>query len=212
MRTSTSSWPRRSASASRSIATIFPCMIVKLNTTRGRPPGAHTAPAAPMISAGCAALARPEKVSATADTFSQPGRRRLVSNPHHRLVGHWLWRVATRACDRCTAEGARRGCVMQRRPSHRRTRTRGYEGDMTMNKAKMIGYWMTTALRSRFVGASTAKPHPRSPIFSKEVVAGFRRRNGRSVFEVKSRAAGTSELAAVLGHGSDFGLRAAASW
>ena len=35
--------------------TIFPCVIVKPNTTRGRPPGGHTAPAAPLMSAVCAA-------------------------------------------------------------------------------------------------------------------------------------------------------------
>jgi hypothetical protein len=32
--------------AKDSISTIFPFVIVKPNTTRGRPPGAHTAPAA----------------------------------------------------------------------------------------------------------------------------------------------------------------------
>ena len=42
------------------------CAIVKPKTTRGCPPGAHTAPAAPLMSAGCAARARPAKVLATA--------------------------------------------------------------------------------------------------------------------------------------------------
>jgi hypothetical protein len=61
-----SSWRRRAGSATKSTLTIFPRVIVNLNTTRGRPPGAHTSPAAPFTSAGCAARARPEKVSATA--------------------------------------------------------------------------------------------------------------------------------------------------
>ena len=43
----------------------FPRVMVKPNTTRGRPPGAQTAPTAPFTSAGCARRARPEKVPAT---------------------------------------------------------------------------------------------------------------------------------------------------
>jgi len=35
--------------------------MVKLKATRGRPPGAQTAPGAPFMSAGCANQARPEK-------------------------------------------------------------------------------------------------------------------------------------------------------
>ena len=53
-------------SASNSISAIFLPLIVNLNTTRGCPPGAHTAPTAASTSASRAALARPEKVSATA--------------------------------------------------------------------------------------------------------------------------------------------------
>ena len=41
-----SSWPRRSGSATRLISTIVRRVIVKVKTTRGRPPGAQTAPAA----------------------------------------------------------------------------------------------------------------------------------------------------------------------
>jgi len=48
------------------MATIFPRVIVKLKTTRGRPPGAHMAPAAPFTIAGCAAWARPTSCPATA--------------------------------------------------------------------------------------------------------------------------------------------------
>src|SRR4029453_7541952 len=48
------------------MATIRPSTMVKPNTTRGRPPGAHTAPAAPSTRAGRARTARPEKLPATA--------------------------------------------------------------------------------------------------------------------------------------------------
>src|SRR5262249_14425840 len=48
------------------MATIFPPSIVKPKTMRGRPPCGHTAPAAPSMSAGRAARARPENVLATA--------------------------------------------------------------------------------------------------------------------------------------------------
>jgi hypothetical protein len=41
-------------------------VTVKPNTTRGRPPGTHTAPTAPSMSTGWANRARPEKVPATA--------------------------------------------------------------------------------------------------------------------------------------------------
>src|SRR5438445_1229810 len=61
-----SSCRSRSGSASKSIATIFPPAVVNRNTTRGRSPAIHTSPAAPFTSAGCAAWARPLKVSATA--------------------------------------------------------------------------------------------------------------------------------------------------
>src|SRR5207249_6805905 len=53
-------------SAMRSMATILPPAIVKPNIICGLPPGAHTSPGNPLTSAGCAARARPEKVSATA--------------------------------------------------------------------------------------------------------------------------------------------------
>jgi hypothetical protein len=56
----------RSGSATRSITTTSPRVIVKPNTARGCPPGAHAAPAAPFTSAGRANRARPAKVSATA--------------------------------------------------------------------------------------------------------------------------------------------------
>jgi predicted enzyme related to lactoylglutathione lyase len=56
----------RSGSAIISIVAILPPVIVKANTTRDWPPCAHTAPAAPSMSAGRAAAARPENVPATA--------------------------------------------------------------------------------------------------------------------------------------------------
>src|SRR5215216_183922 len=65
-RTARSSWRRRAGSASMAISTIFPRATLRPNTTRGCPPGAHTAPTAPSTSAGRANRARPEKVSATA--------------------------------------------------------------------------------------------------------------------------------------------------
>jgi len=55
-----------SGSARSSISTILPASIVKTKTTRGLPPGAHTAPANPSTRASLAARARPKKVSATA--------------------------------------------------------------------------------------------------------------------------------------------------
>src|SRR2546427_482911 len=58
-KTTKSSWPRRTWSAIRSMATIFPRVIVKPNTTRGRPPGAHTSPTAPSTSAARAARGAP---------------------------------------------------------------------------------------------------------------------------------------------------------
>ena len=72
---------------------IFPRVIVKLNTTRGRPPGAHTAPAAPFTSAGCANRARPLKVSATARrTVDLPRRAHFhvcaVGSEHDVWVEH----------------------------------------------------------------------------------------------------------------------------
>src|SRR6476469_8260207 len=56
---------RRSGSATRSMATTFPPATVKPNTTRGRPPRAHTAPTTPSTSASLAARALPENVAAT---------------------------------------------------------------------------------------------------------------------------------------------------
>jgi len=50
------------------IATMRPCAIVKSNTTRGCPSEIQTSPGAPFTSVGCAARARPLKVSATAAT------------------------------------------------------------------------------------------------------------------------------------------------
>ena len=38
------------------MATIVPSEMANSKTTRGRPPGAQTSPAAPLISAGCAAV------------------------------------------------------------------------------------------------------------------------------------------------------------
>src|SRR5205823_1199872 len=60
-----SSWLSVAGSPSRSIAVIFPPERVKLKTTRGWPPLAHTRPATPSMSASLAALARPEKNPAT---------------------------------------------------------------------------------------------------------------------------------------------------
>ena len=48
---------RRSASAASSISATLPFRIVNPNTTRGLPPGAHTAPGTPSIRASCAACA-----------------------------------------------------------------------------------------------------------------------------------------------------------
>src|SRR5262249_54342670 len=53
--------PRRFGSAMSSIPTIFASPMVKRKTTRGRPPGIHTAPANPLTSAGRAPLARRAK-------------------------------------------------------------------------------------------------------------------------------------------------------
>lgn len=62
------------------MATIFPPAIVKPKTTRGRPPGAHTASTAPFTSASRATRARPEKVSATASApRSSAGAPTLVA-------------------------------------------------------------------------------------------------------------------------------------
>src|SRR5262249_8767276 len=62
----TSSWASVPESPSRSIAVIFPPLSVKLKTTRGRPPTAHTTPVIPLMSASLAALARPKNMAATA--------------------------------------------------------------------------------------------------------------------------------------------------
>jgi hypothetical protein len=53
-KTTTSYCRTRSGSTARSIPTIFPSRIVNLNTARGRPPGAHTAPTVPSTSASSA--------------------------------------------------------------------------------------------------------------------------------------------------------------
>jgi len=55
-----------------SMATTRPSAIVKPKATRGSLPGAQTRPIAPLMSAGRAAWARPEKVRATAAV--QPAR------------------------------------------------------------------------------------------------------------------------------------------
>lgn len=66
LRSTSSSRSRRSGSASRSIPTTLPPLIAKVHTARGLPPGVHTAPGAPFMSARFALRMRPEKVSATA--------------------------------------------------------------------------------------------------------------------------------------------------
>src|SRR3990170_1577312 len=76
-----------------SISMIFPRVIVKPNTTRGRPPGAHTALIAPFTSASGANRARPLKVSATARrTVDLPRRAHFhvcaVGSEHDVWVEH----------------------------------------------------------------------------------------------------------------------------
>jgi hypothetical protein len=57
---------KRSRSASTSISTIFPPLIVKPMTTNSRPPAIAMAPTAPLTSAGRAPWARPRNCLATA--------------------------------------------------------------------------------------------------------------------------------------------------
>ena len=78
--------PSSSSSASRWISTILPSAIVKSKTTFGRPPEAHTSPATPSISAGCAAFARPENVSATAAAPRTSAARRSAPRLRRRAA------------------------------------------------------------------------------------------------------------------------------
>jgi len=61
------------------MATILPRSIVMRKTTRGRPPGAHTSPAAPFTSAGF--LKRAKKRS------GRPRHKHLVAGSRKRLFG-----------------------------------------------------------------------------------------------------------------------------
>jgi hypothetical protein len=61
------------------MATIRPSAMVKPNTTRGRPPGAHTAPAAPSTRAGRARAARPALVDGLPGAvWAKGGQPRVV--------------------------------------------------------------------------------------------------------------------------------------
>src|SRR5262249_6489372 len=114
-RVTRSSCPSVPGSPSRSIAVIFPSVRVKVKTTRGRPPTAHTAPATPLMSASLAALARPRNMAATAATPRISGSAPVRTTAWSARTPTPGSRTATSAPRSPLREAARKACTTSRR-------------------------------------------------------------------------------------------------
>jgi hypothetical protein len=123
------------------------------NTTRGRPCGAHPAPAAPSTSAGCANRARPENVPATATapltSFDAPART-AEGSAYSTTSGSSNSRSASKSPPRDAARNASMTCRW------RVTSESGAAAPCTRRRARLASCHTATGVRPT-IGAISSK-------------------------------------------------------